>query len=181
MATYRTRQTTVEAVQFTGQNASEVINVLGHWGLSYVPLGGSDSQTGRLFVQTFFGGATFVEAGDWIVRSTVPGRFFLSKPDTFAATYELVEPTDPELESEIRALLADAREVISNVRCNRYSGYVYQDTRKGDPDGVGERHDSGTDGPDAEPEGGAGEVAAGSDPGEGQETRKKACGCCASD
>lgn len=81
---YRKKPVVIEAVQFTGDNSSEL----------FLWMDCNDGaeprvrkvQDGVLIIRTLEGDMT-AQPGDWIIRG-VQGEFYPCKPDIFAATYE---------------------------------------------------------------------------------------------
>lgn len=83
MPKFRKKPVVIEAVQFLGENITE-IEV---WSGQRVP----DSSMGFpacLVIHTLEGDMT-ARPGDWIIRG-VNGEFYPCKPDIFEATYEAV-------------------------------------------------------------------------------------------
>lgn len=78
---YRKKPVVIEAIQWTGDNAREVVTFCGY-GLKYDP----DRRV--LFIPTLEG-THEASAGDWIICG-VKGEHYPCKPDIFAATYEPV-------------------------------------------------------------------------------------------
>lgn len=87
MAKYRKKPVEVEAVQWTGGNPHEILNLAG--------------DSARHFSVDFVDGTTWLEVGtqegvvraycgDWIIKG-VNGEFYPCKPDIFEKTYERVE------------------------------------------------------------------------------------------
>lgn len=61
--------------------------------VTYSYLAGGPRLRGRLFIKTLEGEMA-ADAGDWIVRG-IKGELYPVKPDIFAETYELIEPSPP--------------------------------------------------------------------------------------
>lgn len=81
---YRKKPVVIEAVQYTGNNALEVIRFMGG------PSGNLElHDTDLPAIHTLEGDMT-ASVGDWIIKG-VKGEFYPCKPDIFAATYEAVE------------------------------------------------------------------------------------------
>ena len=74
---WRKKPVVVEAIQFTGENWSEVEN--------FVPVG-KYNDDGTFSIVTLEGEMK-VEKGDYIIRG-VKGEFYPCKPDIFRETYE---------------------------------------------------------------------------------------------
>lgn len=97
---YRARPLTIEAVQLSWATWDEVCEFLGGWvqqghpGREIDEDEASDTcgEQGPTFialdVQTIHGELAVVRHGDYIVRESVPGRFYPIKPDVFSAKYE---------------------------------------------------------------------------------------------
>ena len=79
---FRKRPVVIEAVKYTGRNASEVMTTLGMEEIQ-------EDFTGGLTIRTLEGEMR-AEPGDWIIGG-VKGEFYPCKPDIFEATYEAVD------------------------------------------------------------------------------------------
>lgn len=75
----RKKPVEVEAIQFTGDNHSEVYAFMGHY-----LYGGVDT----LMIPTLEGNM-MASAGDWIIRG-VQGEIYPCKPHIFDATYDII-------------------------------------------------------------------------------------------
>lgn len=86
MSEFRKKPVVIEAVQWTGENKTEI--------QSFCPViqDGAPFKTPALFIDTAEG-VMRADVGDWIIRG-VKGEFYPCKPDIFAATYE---PADAAL------------------------------------------------------------------------------------
>lgn len=85
MQPYRKKPVVIYAVQFTGENASEIISSVGN--LQDVDtMYESDTMNPILVMRTLEGTMT-ARKGDWIIKG-VKGEFYPCKPDIFEATYE---------------------------------------------------------------------------------------------
>ncbi len=78
MPTFRKKPVVIEAVQWRGNNQSEVADF-------YPMVSGAFGST-SLFIETLEGNMR-ADVGDWIIRG-VKGEYYPCKPDIFAATYE---------------------------------------------------------------------------------------------
>ena len=78
MPKFRKKPVEIEAVQWTGTNAPEVLDFIGTTGRM--------SADGSLFIDTLEG-TMRAYSGDWIIRG-VKGEFYPCKPEIFTATYE---------------------------------------------------------------------------------------------
>ena len=76
---FRKKPVVVEAIQWTGRNASEVIEFAG----------GRAQQCNHLLVIETLEGGMAAEPGDWVIRG-VAGECYPCKPRIFAQTYEPV-------------------------------------------------------------------------------------------
>lgn len=77
---YRKKPVTIEAVQWTGFNISEICNFAG---MSHLFV------EGQLYIQTLEG-VHHASIGDYIIKG-VYGEFYPCKPDIFKETYEEVK------------------------------------------------------------------------------------------
>jgi len=87
---FRKKPVVIEAVQWTGENATEVLS-FGNSGPA--PLWGADFQIHGLQKKVELltpESVMTAVVGDWLVRG-VAGEFYPCKPDIFAATYEPAE------------------------------------------------------------------------------------------
>lgn len=78
---YRKKPVVIDAVQYTGDNKSEIIEfTVGH----------ARTNTGyRHLTISTLEGKYKADVGDWIIQG-VKGEFYPCKPDIFEATYEKV-------------------------------------------------------------------------------------------
>lgn len=87
MTKYRKKPVVIEAVQWTGVNATEIVQFMGD---DFATGGSAErSKEGLLTIATLEG-EMVASPGDWIICG-VKGEFYPCKPDIFAETYELVE------------------------------------------------------------------------------------------
>lgn len=84
MTIYRKRPIEVEAIQFTGDNVTEIWGKFGADGI----YGPTEKNPEHLILTTTHGDPAPARAGDWIVPDSKPGTFYPIKPDVFEATYE---------------------------------------------------------------------------------------------
>jgi hypothetical protein len=86
MPRFRKKPVVIEAVQFDGENSSEIFA----WLLSDLssPHIRKVDESGVLVIRTLEGDMT-AQKGDWIIQG-VQGEFYPCKPDIFSATYESV-------------------------------------------------------------------------------------------
>lgn len=103
MPKFRKKPVVIEAIQFTGKNAQEVLDFIGE---SHVV---SDNCV-RIAIKASDGYHRLANVDDWVVKG-IAGEFCLCKPEIFADTYEPV-PGDrlkrmEELAKEISLLAVD--------------------------------------------------------------------------
>lgn len=84
MGFYKKKPVVIEAVQYTGDNPTEVNNLLG--GI----LNLDEGFPGLPIIIETLEGDMRADVGDWIICG-VKGEFYPCKPDIFDATYEAVE------------------------------------------------------------------------------------------
>ena len=77
---FRKKPVVIEAVRWTGENATDVA--------AFCPGIGFGPVTGCAFIKTLEGRMTALP-GDWIIKG-VRGEFYPCKPEIFSATYEAV-------------------------------------------------------------------------------------------
>ena len=80
MGFYRKKPVVIEAIQFTGQNDTEIADFVRAEG--YDP----DDTRPSWMIRTSEG-TMRADVGDWIIKG-VKGEFYPCKPDIFEATYE---------------------------------------------------------------------------------------------
>lgn len=91
MAKYRKKPVVIEAMQWTGDNLSDVIDFTGlnisaaHWTKEEFE---ATVKNKGLKIFTLEGPLK-ASPGDWIIKG-IRGEFYPCKPDIFEATYELV-------------------------------------------------------------------------------------------
>jgi hypothetical protein len=83
---YRKKPVVIEAVQYTGLNAAEVLFWVGASQDEPGPRKAYLTDAGEFIIPTLEGDHR-ADAGDWIIRG-VKGEHYPCKPDIFAATYE---------------------------------------------------------------------------------------------
>ncbi len=79
MPKYRKKPVVIEAVQYDGHNATEIVL----WAKSSVI---TEDFLGGIEIPTLEG-VMRADVGDWVIRG-VKGEFYPCKPDIFEATYE---------------------------------------------------------------------------------------------
>jgi hypothetical protein len=82
MAKFRKKPVVIEAMQYTGRNALDVMGWAGDAGLT-------GEVDGAVEITTLEG-TMRADPGDWVIRG-VKGELYPCKPDIFAATYEPAE------------------------------------------------------------------------------------------
>jgi hypothetical protein len=88
MTQYRKKPVVIDAMQFTGKNAADVIEWVGPKAssiLSYSHAG----EVEEVEIETLEG-TMHASPGDWIIRG-IKGEYYPIKPGIFAATYEAAE------------------------------------------------------------------------------------------
>lgn len=83
MSMYRKKPVVIEAIQYRGDNAAEVLAWANASMVSYQP------TTTTMTVKTLEGEMTVYPLA-WLIRG-VQGELYPCRPDIFAATYELVK------------------------------------------------------------------------------------------
>ena len=78
---FRKKPVVIEAVQFNGENQSEIISFAGK-------VAKMEGTLKHLIIKTLEGRMS-VSSGDWIIKG-VKGEFYPCKPDIFEATYEAI-------------------------------------------------------------------------------------------
>lgn len=85
VAKYRKKPVVIEAIQYTGDNADEVLA----FGALSIYKSGSDGPISYLHISTLEG-TLDITISDWIIKG-VKGEFYPCKPDIFVMTYEVVQ------------------------------------------------------------------------------------------
>ena len=86
MNRFRKKPIVIEAVQFTGKNANEILSWATRFRLDD-PV--EEGLSGNLIINTLEGAMT-APPGWWVIKG-VEGEFYPCKPEIFAATYEPVD------------------------------------------------------------------------------------------
>ena len=81
MGKYKKKAVVIEAVQWTGDNLSEILEFTNHLGIQV--------QDNELYIETLEG-RMHASENDWIIKG-VHGEFYPCKPDIFEETYEEAE------------------------------------------------------------------------------------------
>ncbi len=93
MPYFRKKPVVIEAVQWTGSNAEEVLSFALTHAVLRRKLGGETIPGVELVIETLEGAMT-ASPGDWIIKGVkgefYPGEFYLCRPDIFDRTYEAV-------------------------------------------------------------------------------------------
>lgn len=93
---YRKKPVVIEAVQFTGDNADELLD----FGERKHVL--TSELAGGIYIRTQ-GGAVEASVGDYIIKG-IQGEFYPCKPDIFEQTYEaVVDENEEKIVSEFLA------------------------------------------------------------------------------
>jgi hypothetical protein len=87
MAPFRKIPVVIEAIQFTGENATEIATFIGN---DDPDVQNYPAET--LVIQTLEGYMN-ASIGDWIIRG-VKGEMYPCKPDVFELTYESVDTSE---------------------------------------------------------------------------------------
>lgn len=88
MQRFRKKPAEIEALQFTGENADEVVAFIGPTGSKESARCHGDGPPWLIFIDTLEG-RMCAGRNDWIIRG-VKGEFYPCKPDIFEETYEAV-------------------------------------------------------------------------------------------
>ncbi len=80
MAKYRKKPVVIEAVKYTGKNATKIVRFMGC---------GEDATAFDETIKTLEG-EMHISPGDWVIKG-IKGEYYPCKPDIFEATYEKVE------------------------------------------------------------------------------------------
>ena len=84
MALYKKKPVIIEAVQWTGDNGTDIRTFFGNiddWGFT-----SGAGSTGQIFIKTLEG-TMLASKGDYIIKG-IRGEFYPCKPDIFEETYE---------------------------------------------------------------------------------------------
>lgn len=94
MPFFRKKPVTIEAIQFTGSNATEIMLFVGKRLEASVPPSHMEfdnevpNDAYRIIIPTLEGDMTALKM-DWIIKG-INGEFYPCKPDIFDKTYELI-------------------------------------------------------------------------------------------
>ena len=83
MKNYRKKPVVIQAIQFTGENTQEVLDLVPEARMIL-----DENKEYQLVIDTLEGRMT-VSGGDYVIRG-IQGEFYPCKPDVFEATYEEV-------------------------------------------------------------------------------------------
>jgi hypothetical protein len=89
--TYRKKPVEIQAIQFTGYNATEIAEFVGEQFSGYHIVYDQTAEYGEEYTIETLEGDMTVRPNDWIIRG-VQGEFYPCKPDIFEATYDEVTP-----------------------------------------------------------------------------------------
>lgn len=84
MKKYRKKPVVIEAVQFTGDNADDVLKFIGNARESYIL--SNENKIEGIIIKTLEGNHK-ASINDWVIRGT-QGEVYPCKPDIFAEIYE---------------------------------------------------------------------------------------------
>lgn len=96
MNKYRKKPVVIEAIQFTGENQNEILQVTNADNIVvyYLPVEvDGETVNQRVLVVHTLEGAMTVSMNDWVIKG-IKGEFYPCKPDIFDASYE---PADQEV------------------------------------------------------------------------------------
>lgn len=108
MPKFRKKPLVIEAIQFTGDNISEIWDAFGTAGI----YGPTEKNPDYLILTTVHGDPAPARVDDWVIPDGKPGTFYPCKPEIFAATYERVGMTS---QSNMRITVHDASPHDSSV------------------------------------------------------------------
>ena len=83
---FRKKQVIIEAVQWTGDNVSEILDFVNHLDIR---LSNNENGGTELYINTLEG-SMHASKGDWIIKGE-RDEFYPCKPDIFELTYDPVE------------------------------------------------------------------------------------------
>lgn len=86
---FKKKPVTIEAVQWNGDNVSEILEFVNHSDIRITSYESEGVQKEELFINTLEG-SMHASEGDWIIKG-VHGEFYPCKPDIFEETYEPAE------------------------------------------------------------------------------------------
>ena len=86
---FRKKPVTIDAVQWTGENLSEILEFTNHYDIRLQNIDVDGVEKTELYINTLEG-CMHASEGDWIIKG-VQGEFYPCKPDVFEETYELAE------------------------------------------------------------------------------------------
>lgn len=87
MMQFRKKPVVIEALQFTGENWSDVLAWMGGRGHYYCPDAFTEDGPAPVIAIDTLEGQMRADVNDWIIRG-VKGELYPCKPDIFAATYD---------------------------------------------------------------------------------------------
>ena len=86
---YKKKPVIIEAVQWTGDNVSEILDFVNHLDIQMTNHDVGGEVKTELYINTLEG-SMHASEGDWIIKG-VHGEFYPCKPDIFEETYEPAE------------------------------------------------------------------------------------------
>jgi len=86
---YKKKPVIIEAIQWTGDNVSEILDFVNHLDIQMTNHAVGDEVKTELYINTLEG-SMHASEGDWIIKG-VHDEFYPCKPDIFEETYEPAE------------------------------------------------------------------------------------------
>lgn len=86
---FRKKVVVIDAVQWTGDNVSEILEFVNHNDIRMTNCTKEGVEVCDLYINTLEG-SMHASEGDWIIKG-VHGEFYPCKPDIFEETYEPAE------------------------------------------------------------------------------------------
>lgn len=83
---FKKKPVIIEAVQWTGDNVSEILDFVGHLDIRMTNHTKNNIEVCDLYINTLEG-SIHASEGDWIIKG-VHDEFYPCKPDIFEETYE---------------------------------------------------------------------------------------------
>ena len=89
MSKFKKKPVIIEAIQWTGDNVSDIIEFVNHYDIRLQNNYENGEEKTELYINTLEG-SMHASQGDWIIKG-VHGEFYPCKPDIFEETYEPAE------------------------------------------------------------------------------------------
>ena len=86
---YKKKPVIIDAIQWTGDNVSEVLDFVGHLDIQMSNHDVDGIMKTELYINTLEG-VMHASVDDWIIKG-IRGEFYPCKPDVFKETYDPVE------------------------------------------------------------------------------------------